>query len=114
MIIDLILNRRDVENLEYVEVCDTKFDDFYKPVVEVYPLENVPENLRNGYVYQYDPRVMYYEVLEHENTFNLNHEISAAMDYGTESDVKKALCNYIDNQNYNPGIKDYINSVNWL
>lgn len=40
--------------------------------------------------------------------------LSRALDYGTEEDVKKALCRYIDEQDYNPNIKEYINSVNWL
>ena len=40
--------------------------------------------------------------------------IIGALDYGDEIDIKRALCNYIDSQNYNPAIKDYINSVNWL
>lgn len=40
--------------------------------------------------------------------------ITRAMDFGTEKDVKKALCSYIDDQDYNPEIKHFINSVNWL
>ena len=40
--------------------------------------------------------------------------ISLAMDYGTEEDVKKALCRYIDENEYNEKIKDYINSRDWL
>ena len=40
--------------------------------------------------------------------------ISEAMDYGEEDDVKKALCRYIDENDYNEDIKAYINSRNWL
>lgn len=40
--------------------------------------------------------------------------LSRAIDGGTEADVKCALCRYIDKNEYNPRIKDYINSVEWL
>ncbi len=40
--------------------------------------------------------------------------ITAAMDGGTEEQVKNSLCAYIDDQDYNPEIKKYINSKNWL
>ena len=40
--------------------------------------------------------------------------ISLAMDYGTEKDVRKALCRYIDDNEYDEKIKDYINSRDWL
>ena len=62
-----------------------------------------------------------------ENTYNPKHfynmvmcygdtgkGITAAMDYGEETDVKSALCDYITRNEYNPDIKNYINSVNWL
>lgn len=41
-------------------------------------------------------------------------KITRAMDYGTEEDVRKALCRYIDDNEYNEKIKDYINSHDWL
>lgn len=31
-----------------------------------------------------------------------------------KEDVRNALCQYIDENEYNPEIKKYINSVNWL
>lgn len=40
--------------------------------------------------------------------------IADAMDGGTEEDVKRELCRYIDAEDYNPEIKDYVNSVDWL
>jgi hypothetical protein len=40
--------------------------------------------------------------------------ITTAMDYGDEDDVRHALCKYIIQNEYNPRICDYINSVNWL
>lgn len=41
-------------------------------------------------------------------------EISRAMDGGTEKDVKKALCRYIIDNEYNVDICNYIMSVDWL
>lgn len=43
-----------------------------------------------------------------------NFEIARAMDCGTEEDVKRVLCSYIDDGDYNPQIKDFVNSVEWL
>lgn len=114
MIVDLILDRKDFESEETVSVADSKFSDFWVPALSVFPVEEVPENLRSCYVWQYSPRAFYHAVREYEDDFKFKPEISMAMDYGTEDDVKRALCNYIDKQDYNPAIKDYINSVNWL
>ena len=44
----------------------------------------------------------------------LYDNVVKAMDCGTEADVKKALCDYIDKSDYKPEIKDFINSVDWL
>ena len=41
-------------------------------------------------------------------------DITRAMDCGTEEDVKKALCAYIEKNEYNPLICDYIQKLNWL
>lgn len=62
----------------------------------------------------YNSRDFYYEILDYEAIFGLNGDISKAMDYGTENDVKKALCDYIDKNEYNPEIKKYIRSKEWL
>lgn len=56
----------------------------------------------------------YYEIRDYEEIFGMNGDISKAMDYGTENDVKKALCDYIDKNDYNPEIKEYINSKSWI
>lgn len=40
--------------------------------------------------------------------------ISRAMDFGSEDDVRKALCDYIDFNQYNRKIKEFINKANWL
>jgi len=56
----------------------------------------------------------YFNVLEYENTFDLPHNITIAMDYDGEPEIKKALCDYVKNGGYNPAICDYINRVSWL
>ena len=40
-------------------------------------------------------------------------KIAAAMDYGTENDVKAAIAEYISGE-YNPLIIAYVYSVSWL
>lgn len=63
----------------------------------------------------YDAGKFYFGVMDYRNTFpTLSDPITLAMDYGTEEDVRKELCLYIDKCHYNAEIKDYINSVNWL
>lgn len=44
----------------------------------------------------------------------IGDKITRALDYGTENDIKRALCDYVLKNGYNPKICDYINSVNWL
>lgn len=41
-------------------------------------------------------------------------DLTYALDYLEEDDVKKELCRYVDDQGYRPSIKDFINSVDWL
>lgn len=57
----------------------------------------------------YSPKQFYCRMIDYKND-----RIAAAMDCGSEDDVKRELCDYIDRNKYNPKIKDYINSVNWL
>ena len=59
---------------------------------------------------KYNPRDFYFFVLAYPGGIN----ISRAMDEGTEENVKKELCRYIEGNKYNNEIKDYINSVSWL
>jgi hypothetical protein len=61
----------------------------------------------DGYV----PHDFYFDVLAYGR---IGDHITRAMDCGTEEDVKKALCDYVINNEYNPDICNYINSVNWL
>ena len=58
----------------------------------------------------YNPKEFYLDMLAYGG---YGIDISAAMDYGTEEDVKNVLCEYIDGE-YNPLIKDFINKANWL
>lgn len=64
---------------------------------------------------EYSPRRFYNELMDYGSIWpEIAHPIARAMDCGTEEDVKRELCRYIDEQEYNPAIKDYINRVNWL
>lgn len=63
---------------------------------------------------EYDERDFYHDVRRYEETFNFEPSISLAFDYGFNEDIKEALCKYIDENEYNEDVKDYINSVNWL
>ena len=63
----------------------------------------------------YDSNMFYLGIMEYTDIFpELSNPISRAMEEGEEEDVKRELCNYIEKCGYNPEIKDYINSVNWL
>lgn len=59
----------------------------------------------------YNTKQFYMDVVQYGSVGN---KIAEAMDNGTETDVKKALCDYIDESGYALGIKDYINSTPWL
>ena len=59
----------------------------------------------------YNANDFYFDCLAYGN---IGDDITEAIDYGTEAQVKCALCKYIDVNEYNPEIKDYINSKNWL
>lgn len=59
----------------------------------------------------YEPARFYYGVM---NYGEVGFGITAAMDGGTEEDVKRELCKYIIDNEYNPDICRYINKVNWL
>ena len=96
MIIDLILDRQDDEN-------DIAAGYTHKRLFngELVPLA-------------YSPSEFYRRVREYETGFDFAPEITLAMDYGTESDVKIAICNYIIANDYNPEICNFVNSVNWI
>ena len=63
----------------------------------------------------YNAHDFYMECMGYNGIFKgIADGITSAMDYGTEAEVKKELCNYIINNGYNEKICDYINSVNWI
>lgn len=59
----------------------------------------------------YEPKRFYNDCMEYGT---IGHDITKAMDYKTETDVKKELCHYIINNGYSESICDYINSRNWI
>jgi hypothetical protein len=60
----------------------------------------------------YKAKEFYDNVMAYEE--GTDYEISRALDGGTEEDVRKALCDYIIRNDYNPKICNYINKVTWL
>lgn len=60
---------------------------------------------------QYDAREFYTGCMRYGE---IGWGIARAMDGGTEEDVKDALCQYIEKNDYNPLICDYIKAINWL
>lgn len=41
-------------------------------------------------------------------------DLADALDCGDNKDIQRELSRYVSDQNYNPAIIDYINSVNWV
>ena len=66
---------------------------------------------QDGYPGTYNAKQFYDDCMEYGGS---GWYIARAMDFGTEEQVKEQLCKYIDGNHYNPEIKDYINSVNWI
>lgn len=93
MIIDLIMDRKDNE------VCiEAGFTHAAMPNGELIPLA-------------YDARKFYRDAMGYGT---IADGITAAMDGGDESDVRRELCEYILRNNYNPDICAYVNARNWL
>lgn len=70
-------------------------------------------NEDNG-IYDFNARDFYNYVSEEESIFSFTPSIAHLLDTGTNKQVQKRLCEYIDNGEYNPAIKDYVNSKNWI
>jgi hypothetical protein len=66
---------------------------------------------RENGIFRYDPRELYNYINGWAG--NIYDSVVHAMEEGTEEDVKKALCDYIDTE-YPAHIKDFVNSVDWL
>lgn len=63
----------------------------------------------------YNPTYFYEEVKEYGEVWpEIAKPILEAMESGESGEVRLALCRYIDEQGYNPIIKNYIRRVNWL
>lgn len=63
----------------------------------------------------YKARDFYFDCLGYNEVFKgIADGITAAMDYGTEEEVKAELCRYIIDNEYNEKICEFINSVNWI
>ena len=60
--------------------------------------------------FEYNAHDFYYSVFEYGR---IGHNITRAMDAGTEEDTRQALCDYIRNNQYNPKIITYINARIW-
>ena len=61
--------------------------------------------------YDYNAHDFYYNIFEYGR---IGHDITRAMDGGTENDTRRALCDYVLKNGYNPKIIDYINNRTWL
>lgn len=98
MIIDLILDRKDDEQ------------SIAEGFTHRRNLDGTVEKI------EYNARKFYHGVMQYINGCGDRYaeKITAAMDYGTEEEVKKALCEYITECEYNHEICDYINSREWL
>lgn len=59
--------------------------------------------------WDYSARQFYYAALDYKQD-----DISRAMDCGTAEDVKEALCEYIEEEEYNLELCKYINDRVWL
>lgn len=72
------------------------------------------DNLQYG-IKSYNAHDFYTDCMSYNGIFNgIADGITRAMDGGTEADVKNELCRYITNNDYNPGICNFIKSVSWL
>lgn len=68
----------------------------------------------DGVMDYYNPKRFYDMMMAYGEDGGSGFAIARAMDCGTEDDVRRELCGYIDRNQYNPEIKDYINSVEWI
>ncbi len=64
---------------------------------------------------EYNAREFFARINEYAEIWpEICRPIILTMDWGTDEDVRLELCRYIDREGYNPQIKDFINSVNWI
>lgn len=110
MIIDLILDRKAYES----ENPGVTYADYIRWAETPEGKEEIRNARKMGMVIlkPYNPKDFYIAVMRYGGKFADN--ITYAMDYLGETMIRKALCEYIIGNDYNPEICDYINSVNWL
>ena len=60
---------------------------------------------------RYNAAKFYHDVVQYGS---IGGAITYAMDYGTESDVRRALLDYIARNDYPADIYDYVATRNWL
>jgi len=67
---------------------------------------------------KYNARLFYIDTVKSSTIFNDNNDrynkIALALDSGDNKDVQKQLNLYIIENDYNPNIIEYINSVEWI
>lgn len=72
-------------------------------------------DIEEGYTNTYNAHDFYIECMGYNSIFyGIADGITAAMDGGTEEEVKAELCGYILKNGYNSEICEFINSVDWL
>lgn len=67
---------------------------------------------RENGIFNYKPKELYDYLMGW--TLPSYQSVSRAMDEGTNKDVQAAMCAYIDLEEYNPDIKRFVKSVDWL
>ena len=60
--------------------------------------------------FEYNAHDFYFDIFDYGR---IGHGITRAMDGGTEDDTRRALCEYVTRNEYNPRICDYINARVW-
>ena len=67
---------------------------------------------REDGIFNYDPKKLYNYLID--SIHPSYHDVASAMDKGSNTEVQAAMCAYIDLEEYNPYIKCFVNSVDWL
>lgn len=67
---------------------------------------------REDGIFNYDPKKLYNYLID--SIHPSYHDVARAMDKGSNTEVRAEMCAYIDLEEYNPEIKDFVNSVDWL
>lgn len=65
---------------------------------------------RDGCAYGHDDMTYMHEEAE---TFGFV-DLARALDSGSEDDIRRELCRYIDDGGYRQDVKKYVNSVDWI